>query len=212
MSGTGDSDFSPGGIVPQSVQALDISPNITISPDDPAYQAPSIMGGLDFSGNDLPVRGGQNDSSGGLSNIAGKIWNLPNTALGLAYGGAGYLAGQVSHALGGQSEAPGIQLGDNAIQFTNNPFGGVSAITIGNAEVFGNNASQPGPDGQPIGAPHEEQHTYQGEQLGPLYLPSNLLGGAAAEMLGGNWHAPQNWNETGPLQNPPVPWPQDGRK
>jgi hypothetical protein len=206
MSDTGEPDFSPGDVTPQTVQAAGITPVITISPDDPTFQAPSIMGGVDYSGNDLPVQG-----QGGLTNIAGKIWNLPNTALGLAYGGAGYLAGLANYELGGQEQAPGIQLGNNAIQFTNNPFGGVSAITIGNAEVFGNRALM-GSDGQPIGAPHEEQHTYQGEQLGPLYLPSNLLGGITAEVLGGDWHAPQNWNETGPQQNPPVPWPQGDQK
>lgn len=205
MSDIGDSDFSSGDVTPQTVQAPDITPVINISPDDPTFQAPSIMGGVDFSGSDLPVRG---QGSGGLANIAGKTWNLPNTVAGLAYGGTGYLAGLANYELGGQDQPPGIQLGNNAIQFTNNPFGGVSAITIGNAEVFGNKASTSGPDGQPIAAPHEQQHTYQGEQLGPLYLPSNLLGGIAAEMLGGNWHAAQNWNETGPQQNPPVPWPK----
>ena len=190
-----------------AIQAPDISPDISINPDD--FQAPSIMGGVDFSSGDLPLAGaGPSSNSSSLANIAGKIWNLPHTVLGLAYGGAGYLAGQVNHALGGQDQAPSIQLGNNAIQFTNNPFAGLGAITIGNTEVFGDDLSKPGNDGQPIGAPHEEQHTYQGEQLGPLYLPSNLLGGITAEVLGGNWHKPQNWNETGPQQNPPVPWPK----
>lgn len=82
----------------------------------------------------------------------------------------------------------------------------MGAITLGNTEVFGGSPSDT-VKGIPMGQ-HEEQHTYQGQQLGPLYLPSNLLGGLAAEVLGGNWHDPQNWNETGPQQNPPVPWPK----
>ncbi|HVW75207.1 MAG TPA: hypothetical protein VHC39_16335 [Rhizomicrobium sp.] len=95
-----------------AIQAPAILPNIAVSPDDPTYQAPSIMGGVDFSGNDLPVLGG---GPSGFPDVAGKIWNLPNTVLGLAYGGAGYLAGQVNHALNGQDLAPGIQFGKNAI-------------------------------------------------------------------------------------------------
>ena len=39
------------------IDAPDISPNISISADDPTFRAPSIMGGVDFSGNDLPMRG-----------------------------------------------------------------------------------------------------------------------------------------------------------
>ena len=42
---------------------------------------------------------------------------------------------------------------------------------------------------------HEMQHTYQGQVLGPLYLPSNILGGIAGMIFGGSRHAPQNCNE-----------------
>lgn len=204
MSDTGS--FPTDDDAPVAIRAPDISPDTTISADDPTFQAPSIMGGVDFSGDDLPVQG-QAQHPSGLADIAGKVLNLPNTIIGLGYGGAGYVAGQINHALGGQKDAPGIQLGNNAIQFTNNPLAGLGAITIGNTEVFGGTPADTGADGNPMGQ-HEEQHTYQGQQLGPLYLPSNLLGGIAGEVLGGSWHAPQNWNETGPQQTPPVPWPK----
>ncbi|MBT1077307.1 hypothetical protein KJB29_18935 [Geobacter grbiciae] len=53
---------------------------------------------------------------------------------------------------------------------------------------------------------HESQHTIQGEQLGPLYLPSNILGLAAGQIINGNTHGPANWNERGPQPTPPSPW------
>jgi len=138
--------------------------------------------------------------------IAGKIWNLPNTVVGLGVGGLGYLAGWPSKWIVLQTDAPGITTGDNAVQFTNNPFGGVGAVTLGNVEVI-NGQPTDRIKGTPIGQ-HEEQHTYQGEQLGPFYLPSNIFGGLAGELIDGNWHGPHNWNEVGPQQPTPVPWPR----
>jgi hypothetical protein len=61
---------------------------------------------------------------------------------------------------------------------------------------------------------HERQHTIQGQQLGPFYLPSNLLGGGLAllrdrdDEKNRDWHGPSNWNERGPQQIPPAPWPR----
>lgn len=140
-------------------------------------------------------------------NIAGKIWNLPNSLIGLGYGTLGYLAGWPSYLLGLQDDRPRITTGNNAVQFTDNPFGGPSAITLGNVEVFGY-----GPNAKDINygrmKQHEEQHTSQGEQLGPFYLPSNILGGAAGVLIDGSWHGPHNWNEVGPQLRPPVPWPK----
>jgi len=137
--------------------------------------------------------------------VAGKIWNLPNSAIGMAYGGLGYLTGWPSKWLGLQENAPGITTGNNAVQFTDNPFGGVGAITLGNVQVINGKPTGIGDDGNFVG-PHEEQHTYQGEQLGPLYLPSNIFGGLAGVLIDGNWHGSHNWNEAGPQQQPPVPW------
>jgi hypothetical protein len=139
--------------------------------------------------------------------VAAKIWNLPNSAIGAAYGGLGYLAGWPSKWLGLQEGAPGITTGNNAIQFTHNPLMAPdAAITLGNVQIFhGKPTDHPINDPTTIGE-HEEQHTYQGEQLGPLYLPSNILGGLAAELVDGYWHGPHNWNEVGPRQPTPVPW------
>ena len=70
--------------------------------------------------------------------------------------------------------------------------------------------------------PHEVNHTYQAQQHGPLHLPSNILGGIwgllhkadlpkegedAGDSLGARWHSHWNWNEVGPVADPPRPWP-----
>ena len=142
-----------------------------------------------------------------IGDVAGKIWNAPNTILGLGYGGLGYVAGWPSKWLGWQKDAPGITAGNNAVQFTNNPFGGVGAITIGNTQTFAPDTDEH-PDVRKEIGPHEEQHTYQGQQLGPFYLPSNIFGGAAGLLIDGSWHGQHNWNEAGPMQTPPRPWPK----
>lgn len=126
----------------------------------------------------------------------GKLWNAPNTVLGLLWGAAGMLFG----ARAG--------LGNNAVQFTNHPFMGDSAVTLGNTVSYGGDF---GPEtlvlgDVPVGV-HEFQHTLQGQLLGPLYLPSNVLGGVAAVIRNGYWHGSFNWNEVGPQLNPPRPWP-----
>lgn len=142
-----------------------------------------------------------------VPNIAGKIRNAPNTALGTLIGLAG-------HGLGmAMGRDPRISVQNNAIQFRNNPMGGVSAVTLGNAVIWNGDPYDPKnsnglswPDPQNA-IEHEKQHTYQGEQLGPFYLPSNVLGGLNSVVRGKGWHGPGNWNEVGPLQNPPRPWP-----
>jgi hypothetical protein len=58
---------------------------------------------------------------------------------------------------------------------------------------------------------HEEQHTYQGMILGPLYLPANGLGGLISiiEAPSGTvdaWHY-NNFMENGPNSTPPRLWP-----
>ena len=53
---------------------------------------------------------------------------------------------------------------------------------------------------------HEMQDTYQSQLLGPLYLPSNLMGGVLSVVTGGAWIGQLNWNEIGPQQHPLKPW------
>lgn len=165
------------------------------------------------------------DPGGGVparhGSVFGKIWNAPNTALGLAYGGVVYGLGAV------MGMHPRVSLGHNAVQFTNNPLGGVGAITLGNATIYNQDPFVYSPDNiwfYPNGTPrpdgdvadgaghgvadHEEQHTYQGELLGPVYLPSNLLGGLAGLLRDRDWHGPSNWNEAGPSTDPPRLWPK----
>lgn len=151
-------------------------------------------------------------------NPLGKWRNAPNTALGLAYGLMGHVAGK---AMGRDSR---IGIGGNAVQFIDNPFGGVSVVTLGNTTIWnGDPYSRRGsPDprarswhdakGNPklenghTQMEHEKQHTLQGEMLGALYLPSNLLGGLNSLRKGEGWHGDGNWNETGPQDNPSRPW------
>jgi hypothetical protein len=99
-------------------------------------------------------------------------------------------------------------LGNNAIQFLAHPLMLPRyAATLGNVILYGHDASPKclGMDGNVLGE-HERQHTMQGEMLGVLYLPSNLLGGAAGMILDGGWYGRRNWNERGPQRHPPRPW------
>jgi len=149
----------------------------------------------------------------GALDLVGKVWNLPNTAVGLVFGGVGYVAGLI------QGTNPGISIGNNAIQFTNVPTWLMpSAITLGNTITYGGQPSDPayspGLDAATGGrviyngttGEHERQHTYQGQLLGPLYLPSNMLGMAAGMIFNGDHHGPANWNERGPQSTTPTPW------
>ncbi len=132
----------------------------------------------------------------GAQAALGKLWNAPNTVLGLLWGAVGM-------AFGARAG-----FGNNAVQFTNHPLMGDSAVTLGNTVSYG---SDFGPQTLVIGdvpvGVHELQHTLQGQLLGPLYLPSNVLGGVAAVIRNGYWHGSFNWNEVGPQSNPPRPWP-----
>lgn len=75
-----------------------------------------------------------------VTNIPGKIWNASNTMLGLELGALGYVAGAV------MGRRPGVRFANNAVQFTNNPVGGVSAVTIGNATIW----NEVGPQADPV--------------------------------------------------------------
>lgn len=127
---------------------------------------------------------------------AGWLHNLPNTLIGLAVAAAGI------------SGSSFLCAGHNAIQFFNNALVLPGyAITLGNVILYG-----PGADprrltrtGVTLGE-HERQHTVQGQQLGVLYLPSQLMGGIAGLLFDRSWHGPSNWNERGPQGTPPRPW------
>ena len=153
-----------------------------------------------------------------MRSILGKIWNAPNTAIGLGYGLIGHGVGKM------MGKNPHINVRDNAVQFTNNPFGGVSAITLGNATVWNGDPYDPNdrrPEGwrMPDGSPklenshtymeHERQRTRQGELLGPLYLPSNIVGGLYSLAREKKWHGQSNWNEVGPMSAETRPWAGD---
>ena len=146
-----------------------------------------------------------------IADAAGKAWNSPNTALGLIYGGAGYALGQVHRPP--NTPAPRVRLSHNAVDNPASPLGG---LTLGNVTLYPDDPYDPTDKGwakyrRDYGRPvqeHEEQHTYQGQQLGPVYLPSNIAGGLLGLVRDHDWGGPSNWNERGPKMNPPRPWAQ----
>jgi RHS repeat-associated protein len=138
-----------------------------------------------------------------LAGVVGKAWNAPNTLIGLVFGFVGLAIG---FAFGAR-----VGLGANGIDFTDNPllrlFPQSDGITLGNTTSYapGYPPTYPGPGGVPAWL-HELQHTFQGEALGPLYLPAHLVLGAVAFFRTGYWHAEPNLLERGPQAIPPRPW------
>lgn len=141
------------------------------------------------------------------------LWGLPNEVIGQGFGYLGYGVGHLAHALGAQKMAPRIvrDRERRMTNFLNSPFTPIGALTIGHATQY---------DGDPYDLSqwpnfpvrselfdHEASHSVQSDTLGPFYLPSNLLGGAAGILLDRDWHSPANWNERGPQMKPSRPWP-----
>jgi hypothetical protein len=81
-------------------------------------------------------------------------------------------------------------------------------MTLGNVVVYGAGEAPGYPNyfGLPVGT-EEFKHTLQGQVLGPLYLPSHIIGGIVsifsnprAGLEGVDiWHR-NNFMETGPMQ------------
>jgi hypothetical protein len=141
--------------------------------------------------------------------LIGKLWTLPNSLVGIAYGLAGYLVGVLARS------APGIGLGNNAVQFRNCPLM-ASAMVFGNVIVYGRApAFQPeSPRGNHVLGDEERQHTYQAQWLGPLYLPAHLLSGISGLLLRRDWHGRGHacaFLECGPHSINPAPWPARSR-
>ena len=97
-----------------------------------------------------------------------------------------------------------ICLANNAIEFRNHPLM-FRAVTLGNTISYSKKYTPKTLLLNATVAEHEKQHTYQGELLGPLYLPSNLLG-LTLGAITGDTHGSINWNERGPQASPPTPW------
>jgi len=133
--------------------------------------------------------------------VAGKVWNLPNTAVGLLYGGFSLAVDKVAGINGMK-----VGLGNNAIEFINNPITnwlGGGAITLGNTINYDHY-------GPAVYGDHERQHTYQGQMLGPVYLPANIIGLSLGQLMGDH-HGPYSFMEIGPeglySNGIPVPFP-----
>jgi hypothetical protein len=153
----------------------------------------------------------------GLADLAGKAWASPNDVIGLTLGIAGMPGGAMP------------SFGHNGIQFANNPLMfSQGAITFGNIMNFGAPFTDPagniilmGPN-DPLEpgitwtfGDHEMQHTFQGQTLGPLYLPAygiGMLGAFLQGQTGQGLFEAANFMETGPWYPityglPPRPWP-----
>ncbi len=148
----------------------------------PAFQRLIAQDPIGFAGGDANLYAyvGNNpliflDPTGqGWSDVPGYLWNSPNTVIGLAYGG-------VQIPFGARPK-----LGPNGIEFQNAPL----------QNLFGRDVTLITRE------QHETAHTYQGEWLGPFYLPAYIAGAAAGEISTGDWH--NNFMENGPMSNPPT--------
>jgi RHS repeat-associated protein len=104
-----------------------------------------------------------------------------NGAINTLIGGAAAAGSALAGALGGNS--PQANFGNNSIQVTNAWTFGGRAYTIGNVQVY-SAGNGPGVGSTSYtgafvnNGSHEEGHTIQSQILGPLYLPSVLLGSA----------------------------------
>ncbi|MEM6405557.1 MAG: hypothetical protein AAF669_03030 [Pseudomonadota bacterium] len=113
-----------------------------------------------------------------IVDIIGKIWTLPNTLVGILYGILGHILGWL------QGTNPTISVGNNAIQFQNNPITqNGAAFTLGNTVHYSEQSypDKMGAYGNPdvnVGL-HEAAHTYQYQVLGILFLPVYLILGGA---------------------------------
>lgn len=105
---------------------------------------------------------------------------MPNTILGAVYGGIGHAVGEIGNVMGYWNAEPSIGFGNNALEFTGNPFGGnekSGALTLGNTITWG---PEKGSNFYNAFSAHERFHTNQGQFLGPLYLPANAVGMGAS--------------------------------
>jgi hypothetical protein len=105
-----------------------------------------------------------------------------------AVGIAGYTLSGLAYEVGLQVNAPQILSGNNSIDFITNSamlLGG--AITSGNVERYAATQNDCYGNNQ-IGWTHEDMHTYQGQELGPLYVPAAAVSLAAGLLSDGNAH------------------------
>ena len=126
--------------------------------------------------------------------VAGKVWNLPNTIIGLGVGAvtlaADIVQSTILTAFTGRNHFQniGISFGNNAIQIRTGldlPGQTDGGLTLGNTIIYNNSSPN-----QNITSPytgltvnlgrHERAHTYQGQKLGPLYLPAMIKNGVAS--------------------------------
>jgi hypothetical protein len=125
--------------------------------------------------------------------VVATVWNAPNTLAGLTL------------TIPGLVTIPEVTIANSAIQIDPHPLVAAgSALTLGNVILYGPRTSE-GRGGPDDLGPHEAAHVRQGQILGPLYIPANLIGGTYSVFTTGTWHT-ANFMESGPMANPPRPW------
>lgn len=134
-----------------------------------------------------------------LVDLVGKIWTSPNTCFGLLYGCTGYVMGKLGYGLDFINAPPSCSVGNNAIQFHNNPLTlRRAAITIGNTISYGqgsdpDNYGAYGDREAQVGL-HEKAHTLQFQAFGPFFLPLYLAAGGFSGPGGNAFeHSAQNY-------------------
>jgi hypothetical protein len=165
-----------------------------------------------------PKRSDRPGDPGTLERAARALWRAPNEAIGWAVGGLGHAIGSAEYGLGLTDRKPRIVHSAGKIEFVNNPLVPLGAVTFGHTTSFFDDPydaddyrdhweamEDPRVEGHTV-FEHEAAHMPQSDQLGPLYLPSNLLGGLYGLLRDRDWHGDHNWNERGPRSNPPRPW------
>jgi RHS repeat-associated protein len=144
--------------------------------------------------------------------LLGRVWNLPNTTMGLVWAGLGKVLAWNTMQIGWDQ---------NGIKVENNPLVGAEQdLTIGNVVSYGGVSTEKWDFYDANGNVHYEQawnhtlpHTFQGQQLGPLYLPLHAFGqsfsGVMALLTNDYWErTDRTYNpvERGPYHWPPTNW------
>ncbi|MCS7045186.1 MAG: hypothetical protein NZO58_02400 [Gemmataceae bacterium] len=200
-----------GGIVAGGTTGAIVGAGAGLLMGDPSASAVGIaitagvsatIVGTATGGTGAAVLGGE----GSAGQWVGQGWNGINTTIGWGWVGIGWIVDVVTG-----TNAMTVSLGNNAIQVQKHPWMySFGAMTMGQVVVYGSNFGPnvlqvQGDNLVPVGL-HEEQHTYQGQILGPLYFPLHGCCGVLSLIFTADWHKgnPLEW---GPMDNPPRPWP-----
>lgn len=130
--------------------------------------------------------------------VAQDAWTAPTNRIG-SIGAAAALASGADYQYNPKNRVH---------MLTNVPLMKDGAMTLGNYQLYGRGLPPDYPEHGHTVQQHEDQHVIQSNLLGPLYLPFALAGMATGLIRDHNDHGPHAFSESGPLQDPPQPWPK----